>query len=163
MDGTPQVMYATPRSEVARYVLWDRTGGLDYQGYLRAVIRAQQAGRRARLPLQRRRPAHDRKIGSFGSTPTTAAPGGYPLAGIAGTAARHGRCGKTRFAFEQLGLNRVEGQCDVHNPASGRVMAHAGMRYEGRLRERIFLKGEYADVRLYALLRRDWLALTGSE
>ena len=60
-----------------------------------------------------------------------------------------------RFGFEDLGLNRIEAQHEVSNPASGKVMAHVGMQFEGILRQRIRNKGCYADVALYAILRGD--------
>ena len=59
------------------------------------------------------------------------------------------------FGFQELRLNRIEAQHDVDNPASGRVMAHVGMQYEGTLRQRIKNKGRFVDVALYAILRGD--------
>ena len=60
-----------------------------------------------------------------------------------------------RFGFEDLGLNRIEAQHETDNPASGKVMAHVGMQYEGTLRQRLKNKGRYVDVALYAILRSD--------
>ena len=60
------------------------------------------------------------------------------------------------FGFTKLALNRIEAQHESDNPASGRVMLHAGMRHEGTLRQRIYNKGRYADVDLYAILRSDY-------
>ena len=59
------------------------------------------------------------------------------------------------FGFEEMRLNRIEAQHEVDNPASGRVMLHAGMRYEGTLRQRLKNKGKYVDVALYAILKND--------
>lgn len=59
------------------------------------------------------------------------------------------------FAFDQLRVNRIEAQHDVRNPASGRVMEKCGMLPEGILRRRIRNKGEYVDVRLWAILADD--------
>ena len=59
------------------------------------------------------------------------------------------------FGFDTLRLNRIEAQHELDNPASGRVMAHVGMRYEGTLRQRLRNKGRYVDVALYAILRED--------
>lgn len=67
-----------------------------------------------------------------------------------------------QHCFNDLGLNRVEGQYDLRNPASGRVMQKAGMSHEGKLRQRLFYKGEYADVGLFAALREPWLAQQNS-
>ncbi|MBR4471100.1 MAG: GNAT family N-acetyltransferase [Erysipelotrichaceae bacterium] len=39
------------------------------------------------------------------------------------------------FLFDEVGLNRVAACHDPNNPASGRVMEKAGMKYEGILRE----------------------------
>ena len=52
-------------------------------------------------------------------------------------------------------LNRIEAQHELDNPASGRVMEKCGMRCEGTLRQRVFNKGRFSDVRLYAILRGD--------
>ena len=59
------------------------------------------------------------------------------------------------FGFEDLRLNRIEAQHDTANPASGRVMAHVGMQYEGIMRQRILNKGKFVDVACYAILRTD--------
>ena len=61
------------------------------------------------------------------------------------------------FGFEKLGLNRIEAQHECDNPASGRGMQHAGMRHEGTLRQRIYNKGRYVDVDLYAIIRSDFV------
>lgn len=60
-----------------------------------------------------------------------------------------------RFGFDRMLLHRIEAQHEVENPASGRVMEKAGMRREGVLRGRLYNKGKYVDVVLYAILRED--------
>ncbi len=64
-----------------------------------------------------------------------------------------------RFSFEELRLNRVEAMHDPRNPASGRVMEKCGMTREGLLRGRVYSKGQYRDVYLFAILRKDYEAL----
>ncbi|GAC1333434.1 MAG: GNAT family protein [Chloroflexota bacterium] len=59
------------------------------------------------------------------------------------------------FGFARMGLNRIEARCLVENAASARVMEKAGMHLEGVMREHIFLKGRYRDLKLYAVLRRE--------
>jgi len=59
------------------------------------------------------------------------------------------------FGFDTLRLNRSEAQHETDNPASGRVMAHVGMQFEGVLRQRLKNKGRFVDVALYAILRSD--------
>lgn len=63
-------------------------------------------------------------------------------------------------AFTRWGLHRVEAQHDALNPASGRVMEKAGMKREGVLRERMFYKGRYADMVMYAAIKEDWLGVS---
>ena len=59
------------------------------------------------------------------------------------------------YAFDSMDLNRIEAQHELTNPASGRVMEKCGMRKEGVLRQRLYNKGKYVDVALYAILRGD--------
>lgn len=63
-----------------------------------------------------------------------------------------------RFGFDELRLNRIEAQHDTQNPASGRVMSHCGMQYEGIMRQRVVNKGRFCDVAMYAILKSDWQA-----
>ena len=58
--------------------------------------------------------------------------------------------------FRVMQLHRVEAQHFSANPASGRVMAKCGMTHEGTLRRRIFNKGRFMDVEMWAILRADW-------
>lgn len=59
------------------------------------------------------------------------------------------------FAFDELGLHRVDAHHFVENPASGRVMARAGMRAEGTRRGAVYRDGVSRDVVEYAILRTD--------
>lgn len=61
-----------------------------------------------------------------------------------------------RFGFEKMLLNRIEARCMVENIASQRVMEKAGMTFEGILREQMFAKGIYHDVKLYSILRKEY-------
>ena len=60
-----------------------------------------------------------------------------------------------RFGFEEMDLHRIEAQHEVSNPASGRVMEKVGMRKEGVLRGRLYNKGRFVDVAVYAILSGD--------
>lgn len=66
-----------------------------------------------------------------------------------------------RVGFEELGLHRIIGRCDARNTASARVMEHLGMRREAHLIENEWVKGEWTDELLYAMLDREWRALRG--
>lgn len=60
------------------------------------------------------------------------------------------------FAFQKTDLNRIEARCKVPNLSSARVMEKVGMKYEGILRQQMFNKGIFHDMKLYAILREDW-------
>lgn len=57
------------------------------------------------------------------------------------------------FGFEELGLNKVAARYMSINPASGRVLAKAGMSEEGCLRQEFFKDGEFLDLVLYGITR----------
>jgi len=61
-----------------------------------------------------------------------------------------------RFGFEQMGLHRIEADVSADNPASGRVLEKLGFKQEGRLREQYWEWGEFHDLLLYSLLRREF-------
>ena len=60
------------------------------------------------------------------------------------------------FAFTELALHRIWGDCDPRNQPSARLMERLGMRREGHLRENWWLKGEWCDSYLYAILDREF-------
>ncbi len=62
------------------------------------------------------------------------------------------------FAFGPLGLHRMFGDCDPRNPGSFRVMEKLGMRREAHFRENAFIKGEWCDSLIYAVLDHEWRA-----
>ena len=61
-----------------------------------------------------------------------------------------------RYAFEQLGLNRVYAAHFRRNPASGRIMQKIGMTYEGRLRQHVKKWGSFEDMEYYGILKSEW-------
>ena len=60
------------------------------------------------------------------------------------------------FGFENMQLNRVDARCMIENIGSARVMEKSGMTYEGILREHMYAKGRYDDLKIYSILRREW-------
>ena len=62
------------------------------------------------------------------------------------------------LAFDRLDLHRVFGRCDPRNHASGRLMARLGMRREAHLVENEWIKGEWADEEVWAVLEGEWRA-----
>ena len=59
------------------------------------------------------------------------------------------------YGFDEIGLHRIEASYFAYNPASGRVMEKAGMRYEGRYRDDAWRDGVPHDTIQYAILESD--------
>jgi RimJ/RimL family protein N-acetyltransferase len=59
------------------------------------------------------------------------------------------------FAFETLGLKRLEAELDPRNGASVKVLARVGFSNEGRRRRNYLSKGEVTDTGLYGMLSQD--------
>ena len=147
--------------EVARHVLWDahRTIG-ESRAYLRYMLRKYRNREPASWGIEWKETG--RIIGTIGfmwiQQDNSAAEIGYSLArdfwnrGIMTEALE----AVIRYGFRRLNLNRLEAQHETTNPASGAVMRKCRMQKEGTLRQRLYNKGRYVDVDLYAILRRDY-------
>ena len=64
-----------------------------------------------------------------------------------------------RIGFEEVGFHRIVGRLDARNAASAAVLERVGMRREAHLRENEFIKGEWADELIYAMLASEWAVL----
>jgi len=62
------------------------------------------------------------------------------------------------YAFDDLGLHRVEAELDPRNEGSARAVERLGFVREGLLRERWIVEGEISDSLLVGLLRSEWRA-----
>jgi [ribosomal protein S5]-alanine N-acetyltransferase len=146
---------------VARYVTWSAHQSLDdSRFFLNLMLAKYRAGEVAPWGVVHRR---DRRlIGTSGFTwwnrTHASAEIGYAMAraywgqGLMTEAARE----IVRFGFEVMSLNRIEACHDVDNPASGRVMEKVGMSREGTRREAVFVKGDFRDLHIYSILRREY-------
>jgi RimJ/RimL family protein N-acetyltransferase len=65
-----------------------------------------------------------------------------------------------RLAFEDLKLHRVIGRAEARNVASARVLEKLGLRQEAHLIENEYVKGEWQSELGYAILDREWRAIT---
>jgi ribosomal-protein-serine acetyltransferase len=65
-----------------------------------------------------------------------------------------------QYAFEKIGLIRVEIVVALHNTASQRVAEKAGAHYEGILRNRMVVGREFYDAHMYSLVPKDFGLLT---
>ncbi|HIU46119.1 MAG TPA: GNAT family N-acetyltransferase [Candidatus Fimadaptatus faecigallinarum] len=158
-----QDMYEYSRDpEVARHVLWDaHTSVSETRGYLRYALRQYRQDQPASWGIELKQTG--RLIGTIGfmwiNRDHNSAEVGYSLAraqwnkGLMSEALE----AVLEEGFMDLGLHRIEAQHEVDNPASGRVMVKCGMLYEGCVRGRLYNKGRYVDVSLYAILRDDYL------
>ena len=61
----------------------------------------------------------------------------------------------SRFAFDRLGLNRLEISAAVANPKSAAVATRAGFMQEGICRDYEFINGKFEDHMRLSLLARD--------
>jgi RimJ/RimL family protein N-acetyltransferase len=66
--------------------------------------------------------------------------------------------GLLAYGFETMGAHRIFGVADARNAASIRVLEKLGMRREAELRENTFVKGEWCDEVIYAMLDKEWRA-----
>ena len=62
------------------------------------------------------------------------------------------------FAFEELGLNRVEITCAGENTRSRAIPPRLGFTHEATRREYIWLGDHYADQLIFGILAREWRA-----
>jgi RimJ/RimL family protein N-acetyltransferase len=77
----------------------------------------------------------------------------YQGRGLAQEAVR----GVLAFAFDVLGLERIEADIDPRNTPSCRLVERLGFQREGFLRERWRVNGEICDAAFYGLLRREFV------
>lgn len=60
------------------------------------------------------------------------------------------------MGFEGMGLHRIVARADARNAASERVMQRLGMRREALFRANEWVKGEWTDEIVYAMLAEEW-------
>lgn len=61
-----------------------------------------------------------------------------------------------KYAFERLGVNRLEARCNEANTRSERVMQRLGMTFEGVLRQQLKFNSEYKSQKIYSILRSEF-------
>lgn len=63
-----------------------------------------------------------------------------------------------KYGFEELKLNKMYAHHFSTNHASGRVMIKNGLKEVGLLKEDIIKDGKYIDVKLYEILRSEYIS-----
>jgi RimJ/RimL family protein N-acetyltransferase len=66
------------------------------------------------------------------------------------------------LGFDEFGLHRIVGRLDARNAASARVAERLGMRQEAHFVQNEFIKGEWTDEVVYALLTDEWAGQASS-
>lgn len=148
--------YAYARDvENSRFVLWEAHRSLmDSRFALRSLISQNKRGLPPTFAIELK--AEARMIGTIGfqwvDLSQMSAEVGYTIArrlwnhGLATEALRR----LSDYAFKELKLEKLEARHDVLNPASGRVMLHAGFHLEGMEPQSMMIKGRMADLACYA-------------
>jgi len=67
------------------------------------------------------------------------------------------------LAFSGLRVHRVVGRLDARNTASAAVLERLGMRHEAHLVENEWVKGEWTDESVYAVLATEWASRRGAD
>lgn len=60
-----------------------------------------------------------------------------------------------RYAFDEIGLHRVQAHCVSGNIGSERVMQKCGMQLEGEQRESVCFHGRYENIKTYSIIREE--------
>jgi len=60
------------------------------------------------------------------------------------------------YGFDDLNLHRIEAIIDILNERSKELLLRLGFSYEGNLRQRFYMHGQFEDEYYYGLLRDEW-------
>ncbi len=61
------------------------------------------------------------------------------------------------YCFTQLQLNRIEIKCGADNTRSQKIPERSGFKYEATIRQGEWVKNRFIDLKLYSLLREEWI------
>lgn len=61
-----------------------------------------------------------------------------------------------KIAFEELNLHKVYLDCLSTNERALKMYEKAGFKYEGELKEQIFVRNEFCSLKLYGILKQDY-------
>jgi len=65
-------------------------------------------------------------------------------------------CAVITYAFDQMGVNRIEIKCGVGNERSRHVPQRLEFKFEGIEREGELVNGQYIDLEVYSILKKEW-------
>ena len=161
MEDAPAVHRYGSDPEVMRYMPWGPNTWTETQDFLRRKLDDQRADPGSFFDFAVTLAFSGEIIGSCGisiiSTQRRQAAIGYVYRrdvwgkGYATEAAK----ALIALGFEHLGMHRIFAYCDVDNLASARVLEKTGMQREGLVRHEAFVRGQWRDSYLYAILEDD--------
>ncbi len=161
MDDAADMFEYASDPEIARYVTWDAQKSIeDSKAFISWVLEQYANGQVAPWGVVLKE--NGKLIGTcdfvYWNTNHARAEVGYAMSrqywgqGLTPEAVR----AILAFGFDKMRLNRIEARCNVPNTASARVMEKVGMQFEGILRQQMFTKGNYDDLKMYSILRSEW-------
>ena len=146
---------------VTRYLTWEEHTTYAYtQGYLAHIQELYRKGEGYDWAVVWKE--EKKMIGTCGFTSFDTANGGAEVGYVLNPAywgrgiAAEALWRVMQYAFEQLGLHRLQARCMEGNAASARVMEKCHMRYEGTFCEYMLIKGHYTTVTQYAILDSEY-------
>ncbi|MGO1058298.1 GNAT family N-acetyltransferase [Planococcus sp. FY231025] len=66
--------------------------------------------------------------------------------------------GLLAFGFKEMELNKIEAPIMLENAQSRRLAEKLGMKLEGVARDHMVIKGEFVDLAMYSILKREFSA-----
>jgi len=161
MRDAQDVFLYSKDEEVARHVLWSAQKDIsEAKEYLRYMARRYRNDEPSSWGIIEKKTG--RLVGTIGymtySEENNSVEVGYSLARWLwnGGYMTEALSRVIEHTFEAMEINRIEAQHELTNPSSGRVMEKCGMQKEGVLRQRLYNKGRYVDVALYAIVKSDY-------
>jgi RimJ/RimL family protein N-acetyltransferase len=158
----PNVLTYQSDQQYLRYYHWTQRTEEDVSSFIRSFISQQNEEPRTKFQLAMILRSEEKLIGNGGirkkNHNSIEAEIGYELDlnywgnGYATEAANT----LLQFGFQELMLHRISSYCVADNKASAHVLEKIGMKYEGRLRENVWIKGGWMDTLLYAILESEW-------
>jgi ribosomal-protein-alanine N-acetyltransferase len=168
-DDWTSILAYQKKPEYLRYYEWKSRSEKDVRDFVDMFLEQQGERPRLRWQLAVELKASGRLVGTCGIRTDTAdaveGDIGFELdpdfwgKGYASEAA----AAILRFGFEDLALHRIWAWCVEDNLGSIHVLEKLGMKQEARLREKQFYKGRLWNHLVYAMLDREWKAMTTGE
>ncbi|MDZ4860012.1 MAG: GNAT family protein [Candidatus Hydrogenedentes bacterium] len=161
-DDWPAVLAYQSDGRYLRYTRWDARKPEDVRQMVEQFVAQQLVGPRVEFQVAIVLRGTQELIGNCGIRKARAdaheAELGYEIApehwgrGYATEAAR----AMVEFGFGTLGLHRIAAWCVAENAGSARVLEKIGMRREGVLREKEWMRDRWWDTVVFGMLETEW-------